>query len=216
MDYQIIFTKRRSISLVINRQGELVVRAPKRVPQSYIEKLVFQKQNWITKNIAKRKKRQPVSKEFKYGELFLFLGKAYSLSRSKIKRKPYLTENHLVVFESAKIKPAISEWYKKQAKTILTERAGHLSMLMGLKFNRLTVRSSQTRWGSCSSLGNINFSYRLIMAPEEIVDYVVVHELAHLVHKNHSARFWQLVDAHYPKSKEARRWLRTEGHTLTI
>lgn len=214
--YQIIYSKRRTVSLVVNREGQLVVRAPKRVSRAEIERLVQEKSDWVQKVLEKAKQRQIPKKQFAEGELFWYLGKQHPLRFSLNKRPASMEQGELWLWQGADAKKALTKWYKTRAQEILQQRAGELSAAMGLRFNRVTVRSSQTRWGSCSVLGNINFSYRLIMAPPEIVDYVIIHELAHLVHKNHSQKFWNLVSQYFPNPKLARNWLNANGHQLVV
>jgi predicted metal-dependent hydrolase len=113
-----------------------------------------------------------------------------------------------------KIRMLLVEWYKRQAKTIIKERVETWSKQMRLSYNRIAIKDQKTRWGSCSSLRNLNFNWRLVMAPLPVLDYVVVHELAHLVEMNHSKRFWDLVETHFPAYPECKRWLKQYGPTL--
>jgi len=216
--YTIIFSKRRTVSLMVNRIGELVVRAPKRMNKAQVEELVAQKSAWIYKALEKRNYQKPVKKEFVDGELFWYRGEQIPLRilESYRTRLVFDKEFYLSKFKQPRAKKLFEDFYKKQAKEVLGEKTAELSKQMGLKFNRVTIRTAQTRWGSCSSLGNINFSWRLVMAPMHIMDYVVIHELAHLIHKNHSVRFWKLVGQHFPAYKEAKHWLNTEGHALHV
>lgn len=190
MNYKIIFSKRRTISLSVTRDAELVVRAPQSASVSYIEDLVVKRKEWIEKALE-RQLSSVKKKTFSEGEMFLFLGKEYPLRIVKTYRSRlefldgfFLSEHKLPV-----AKKLFEQWYKTQAKKVVTERLSLHSQTMGLSVKKITIRNTSSRWGSCSSLGNVNFSYRLVLAPIEILDYVVVHELAHLVHQNHSSRF---------------------------
>ena len=98
-------------------------------------------------------------------------------------------------------------WYKQEAKEIITERANLYSRLTGWKFKLISITSAETRWGSCGTKGSINFAWKLIMAPLEVVDYVVIHELTHLAVRNHSAKFWDKVRDVVPDYKTRRKWL---------
>ncbi|HMV29526.1 MAG TPA: M48 family metallopeptidase, partial [Anaerolineales bacterium] len=111
---------------------------------------------------------------------------------------------------------AFTKWYKTQALTIFTERVNHYANLHGLIPKEVKVNSAKTRWGSCTSAGTLNFTWRLVMAPLEVIDYVVLHELAHLKVKNHSPRFWKLVESLCPDFKHHRKWLRDHGETMTL
>lgn len=117
----------------------------------------------------------------------------------------YLGEPNSINFKN---KEEIRKWYKERAKEILTQRINHYSQITGWKFSTLSINNAQTRWGSCNHKNKINLSLRLVMVPIPIVDYVVVHELAHVVEKNHGAEFWDKVGEVLPDYKERRKRLR--------
>jgi predicted metal-dependent hydrolase len=108
------------------------------------------------------------------------------------------------------------EWYRDRARTIVAELVSTQADRMGLSIRGIRITGAQRRWGSCSSSGNLNFSYRIVMAPEEVIRYVVVHELSHLVEQNHSQRFWSLLERIMPEYRKHRSWLRENGYTLTL
>jgi predicted metal-dependent hydrolase len=111
---------------------------------------------------------------------------------------------------------ALEAWYRRQADTIFAERLAHANGIYGFQYARVSVKAQKTRWGSCSKLGNLNFNWRLLLAPLSVLDYVVVHELCHLKELNHSARFWQLVARGCPDYAVHRRWLRQHGRELVL
>ncbi len=106
--------------------------------------------------------------------------------------------------------------YKKLARKVITARTEYYASILGTTYNTLSIRDQKTRWGSCSGRNNLSFNWRLILAPPEILDYVVVHELCHLVHMNHSKEFWTLVGSILPDYKIRRKWLKENGHTLHL
>lgn len=108
------------------------------------------------------------------------------------------------------------EWYKKMAKIKLSRRVEYFAEREGFSYKQVRIGSAMTRWGSCGPTGNLNFTWRLILAPDSVIDYVVVHELAHLEHKNHSSRFWAEVERMMPDWKVQRKWLKTNGFKLTL
>ena len=112
------------------------------------------------------------------------------------------------------IKRRLVEWYKKEARTKYKERVERYRKKLGVTYNKIYIRDQKTRWGSCSNKGNLNFNWRLIMASPSILDYIVVHELAHLVHANHGDDFWKLVESVIPDYREKREWLRVNGYKL--
>jgi predicted metal-dependent hydrolase len=113
--------------------------------------------------------------------------------------------------------PAVFEaWYRAQARRLISERVKHYAARNGFAYKRVSITRAKTRWGSCGSGGTLNFSWRLVLAPLEIIDYVVVHELAHLEVKNHSSVFWEKVEALMPDYKERRKWLKDNGQALSL
>ena len=111
---------------------------------------------------------------------------------------------------------AFEKRYRGMARELLESRTAFFHRLTGGEYHTLAVRDQKTRWGSCSSRGTLSFNYRLIFAPPEVLDYVVVHELCHLTHMNHSKDFWNMVGAVMPDYKKYRKWLREHGHELTL
>ena len=101
-------------------------------------------------------------------------------------------------------------WYRQQAERLIKKRADELCSLLGVAYGRLSIRRAKTRWGSCSRKGNLNFNWKLLMVPEPVIDYVIIHELAHLKEMNHSKNFWKLVDKHCPQWRKHRRWLKDQ------
>ncbi|MEK9132195.1 MAG: YgjP-like metallopeptidase domain-containing protein [Patescibacteria group bacterium] len=198
-EYRIIRSGRRTIALHIAEDATLTVHAPMFSTLEYIKKLIFEKRAWINKKQMQiMKNGGPVKpKEFVNGEKFFYLGKIHNL---RIKNCNGL---NLAARRAKMIK-----WYRAQALPKITERVNFYSQKTGWKFKSIAITKAESRWGSCSPSGAIHFSWKLIMAPIEVIDYVVVHELAHIPEKNHSARFWNKVAAVLPDYKERKKWLR--------
>ena len=112
------------------------------------------------------------------------------------------------------VRAAIERWYRRQAHHIFAERAAHWNTQFGYKYGRIAIRDQKSRWGSCSRQGNLNFNWRLLLAPLAVLDYIVIHELAHLKEGNHSPRFWALVAEQCPDYRDQRAWLRQHGPEL--
>ncbi len=167
MDYNIVYSSRKSISLTV-KDGKLTVRAPRGVKKTKIEELVHNNRDWILRAIDRSLKVRD----------------QYEVSH----------DEELAL--------------RKAAKKELKKKADYYATLMGLKYGRLTITGAKTRFGSCSSKGNISFSFHLMRYPESAIDYVVVHELAHVVHLNHSAAFWSVVSSVFPDYKERRALLK--------
>jgi hypothetical protein len=149
---------------------------------------------------------------------YLYLGTSYSVEIRQNKSNIVELEDKIYIASSSEkyIKTYLESWYKQQARKIIVERVHLYSELSGLKFNSISLMSATTRWGSCSSQRNLNFNWKLIMAPLEVIDYVVSHELAHLAELNHSRDFWERVRKMFPIYRQYRTWLKRHGHTLTI
>lgn len=215
---KIIRSKRRTIALIVTDDASLIVRAPLNTPLGYIQNFVFEKSSWINK-----KKKEiienggPVkSKKFIEDEEFLYLGNPYKLKICdskiiKLSDHLYLPEKYL---NNAQAK--MTAWYKQKAFQEISDRASRYSQISGWKYRSLSITSAQKRWGSCGHYDTINFTWRLIMAPLHVVDYVVVHELAHIKEKNHSARFWNKVESVLPDYKQRALWLKHNGNSLNI
>ncbi|WP_170240668.1 M48 family metallopeptidase [Rhodoligotrophos appendicifer] len=120
----------------------------------------------------------------------------------------------LVRGEPAHLPRRIGDWLKRQAKADIVSKSTHYAGRMGVTFKRITMRDQRSRWGSCSSDGNLSYSWRLILTPPFVLDYVAAHEVAHLLEMNHGDRFWSLVESHCPATPEARRWLKQHGPAL--
>ena len=169
--YRVIRSNRKTIAIQIMPDGEVVVRAPMRMPTATIEGFVQNKTSWIEKQLA----RLPVVEKFtevQMGELV------------------------------------------KKAKAVIPEKVAHFAPLVGVDYGRVSIRAQHTRWGSCSGRGNLNFNCLLMLAPPEVADYVVVHELCHRKEMNHSQRFWLEVERVLPNYRASKKWLKDNGQNL--
>ncbi|MFH1386094.1 MAG: SprT family zinc-dependent metalloprotease, partial [bacterium] len=176
--HKIIRSRRRTISLQIDREGMLIVRAPHRADEAIIHDFIEKKREWIQKHqaIAKEQKAQAAQ---------------VSLSEGK-------------------------EYYRKKAFLTLKPLVEQYAFKIGVEVKNVKITSGRRVWGSCSGQGNLNFNWRLILTPPQIIDYVVIHELAHILERNHSRRFWAKVQLFYPQYKLARKWLRQNAHLLVV
>lgn len=215
---KLVRSKRRTVALVISAEAALIVRAPLRINLAYLQRLVFQKRFWI-----EEKKKEVLamlglvkSKKFVDGEEFLYLGEIYRL---KIEDCQEISLAGNLCFPQKflpQAKEKMLRWYRQKALEKITERAEFYSKITGWQFKKIAITKAEKRWGSCSPRASINFSWRLIMAPLAVVDYVVVHELAHLPEKNHSHRFWSKVGAVLPDYKHRQGWLKANGAKLRL
>ena len=216
---KLVRTPRKTIALILQPDGSLIVRAPLRMPDARIRDFIETHADWVIKTRAKMKAATPVpAKRYQDGETFPYLGKDYPLKivpRQRCRLDFDGSEFRLVKSALPKAKEAFIDWYKTQAARLLQERVACLAEATGFRCKRIRISSARTRWGSCSSTGTLSFTYRLIMAPLECVDYVAVHELVHTQVRNHSKTFWQRVGQILPDYKSRQAWLRKNGRFLT-
>lgn len=215
VDYKIIRSTRKTIAIIVKPDGQVQVRAPHRVSKARIQQFVDQKRAWIEDKLA----RVPLAAAHAYapGEQFYYLGKTYPLEVVK-RNSPALTftGDSFQLAQSALPRAAqvFTAWYKQQAKQYLPMRAAVLAAHFQLTVVSVRITSARTRWGSCSAAGSMNLTWRLIMTPPESIDYVIVHELAHLIHKNHSKQFWAEVADMMPDYAQRAGWLKEHGRRL--
>ncbi len=210
---KIIKSRRSSIAIEINSHGEVILRIPQHIQTSLIEKILTEKRDWILKKQNILKSKVPTKKEFIFGETFYYLGCEYALLPSFDKKKHVEFDSAFYINESylPYISKLLIDWYKKQATDYLTIRTMALANASALTVTSVSINSAKKRWGSCSASGSINFSWRLIMLPPEVIDYVIVHELAHLKELNHSKKFWDFVDVILPDYKISKNWLKNNS-----
>lgn len=217
---RIIRSKRRTVAIEVTREACLVVRAPLRTSPEDIDKFIENKRLWILRKQREAQQRleRAAPKRFVSGEEFLFLGHSYKLTVVDNKIVPLSFDNGFALSQNRRTdaRSLFVEWYKIRAQEVIQERLLYYSGLSGIEFTLFRITSAQKRWGSCNSKGNLHFAWRLVMAPLPVVDYVVVHELAHIVEKNHSARFWRRVERILPDYRERRAWLRNNGTVLAL
>ena len=213
--HKIIKSKRRTLSLSINENAELIVRAPNQISNKQIEEFIIEKSKWINKN--KNLMQSRINEMNDSDSDYLFLGNIYPLI--KVYENPNKidfngTEFITSIENQDKFKSSLKSWYKIKFKEIAIPRLNYFSDKYNLKINQVRFKNQKTLWGSCSSKNNINLNYLLVMAPMIVIDYVIIHELVHTVHKNHSENFWNAVEAIMPDYKKAKKWLNKNGYKL--
>ena len=184
-EIKLIRSKRKSLVIEVNAKGEVIVRAPLRMPVPQINKFIGEKADWIDIHVKKMLKRQE-DREKKEGT----------------EGKRPISEQEIRLL-------------KIRAKRVIPHKVNHYAQKLGVTFGNITIKVQKSRWGSCSAKGNLNFNCLLMNAPEEVLDYVVVHELCHRKEMNHSPKFWDEVEKIIPDYKEKRKWLREHGNELS-
>jgi predicted metal-dependent hydrolase len=226
-EYSVNFSRRRTVRIRLAGPGRLEVSAPTRMPRSEIEAMLHSKEAWIVRQTAKLAAiaASPLNVAAEPGAQLLFLGEARRLTvlaaggtRPAVSLEGDRLFVHLPVLPAAEQAAALAKvlrsWYVATARHELERRTMEWAGRLKVKPQRIFIREQKSRWGSCSSRGNINYNWRAVMAPPAVVDYLVVHELCHLRQPNHSPAFWELVAAAVPDYKEYRRWLRDSGQLL--
>lgn len=217
---RIIRSKRKTIALIVTSDAQLIVRAPDKTPDEYIEWLIQKKKEWINNKLSliKRQKEIHKPKRFVDGEGFLYLGKWYKLKIDhSIENISLDSENLIMPFHQlSNPRNSIIDWYKTDGLKVIDERVKWYCSLYGFKPVSVKVTDAAKRWGSCGPRNTLNFSWRLVMAPMEVIDYVVVHELCHTVVKNHSKDFWVKVVTILPDYKKRLSWLEDNQQLLNL
>jgi predicted metal-dependent hydrolase len=219
--YRIIRSRRKTIAIEIHPDGSVLVRAPLRISTAAIEGLVREKSAWIERKLSEAKHLQQSSPAHRYesNETFLYPGKPYPLIYAE-RERPFITleHGHFVVARSSqpRAKHIFEAWYRAEAERIFHERIQYHSTRTGLHPARLRISSARTRWGSCSTTGTISLTWRLVMAPLPLIDYVILHELAHLRVKNHSPAFWNFLGMICPDFQAIRKTLKAVGDQFTL
>jgi predicted metal-dependent hydrolase len=210
-------SRQRTLRLRVTAQGSLRITCAKGVPKREIFHFVSSNLNFIEQQLEEARKiqEQYPRKKFVAGEAFLFFGRERSLhfrpggEKLKVKMdggEMYLNGQVEDATEDER-RQAIRRFYRKTGKKYLTQRIDFFSRMMGLYPNGVSFRCQSSRWGSCSGEGHISLNWRLMAASPDVIDYIVVHELAHLKHHDHSPQFWQLVSAYSPLFRELKKWL---------
>lgn len=221
-DYSVIRTERRTMAIRIDPQRGVVVRVPKKAKDREIQQLLEKKISWISKHLslARQRASEIPRHNFMAGDIFLYRGEEYSLVFEVTKKTHIEIAGHYIIvglrqdITKDRIPEIIRRWYIAKAREFFNERVAVYSPNIGIEPSRIFVRGQSKRWGSCSSRGNLNLNWKLVMAPPVILDYVVVHELCHLWHPNHGPEFWRLVGDIMPDYARHREWLKRNGHTL--
>jgi Predicted metal-dependent hydrolase len=204
------------------------ISAPKYVSSKQLKELLSAKQEWIlTQWLASRNTLRSPKRQYIAGALFPYRGQSLELS---IRREPHQSTQvsaegqvlvvslpyNLLDYQCVDIQDSIMAWYKVEARRVLQSKLKEQAKKMQVTYREFRLKDQKTRWGSCSNQGNINLNWRIIMAPEEVIDYLVIHELAHLTQPNHSEKFWQRVGTFMPDYVRRRNWLRDHGQELVL
>ncbi len=229
---EIIYTitrkaRRTTASIIVQPDKTVQVVAPLHIDEKEISKLVEKKKNWILCKLEELDKSELdlVQHTYQEGEKFLFMGNQLSLTITSGRGQVHKNGNSLIVATPPGLinderkdytRKKLLQWFMDQAKDILRLKTQEFGQQYGFNAIYVSVKEYKSRWGCCFSDGRIYFNWKIIMAPEPIIDYVVVHELCHFKEPNHSKKYWQHVEAIIPDWKSRRKWLHLNGHGLGI
>jgi predicted metal-dependent hydrolase len=232
IDYRIErSTRRETVTIAVDRGAGVVLKAPDNARMSRLDDIVRTKAPWILQRLVEFREfgPGPTPKEFVAGEGYSYLGRSYRLKirLSSNTTKPFaflhgaflsvvLPRGDTADHRDANVKRAVVAWYRRQADRRLPERVEVYASRAGVCPPSVLVREQEKRWGSCNSKGELRFNWRVMMAPMSLVDYVVAHEVCHLVVHDHSTRFWKLLRTILPDYEERRARLRVEGVRFNV
>ena len=213
-------SKRTKVTITIERDRMIVVHAPNRASDEAIARIVEAKRHWIYEKTQHSQKYtgrpHPPGKELVNGESALYLGRSYRIEVVDQEIEGVRFDHRFLIPASPvpHKNGAMREWYVTRAKQRILPRVVGQARELGVSFGQARIVDSRYRWGSCTVRNNINLNWRLIKAPIFVIDYVVAHELAHLLEPNHTPRFWNIVKTQVPTMDRARNWLREHGQLL--
>jgi predicted metal-dependent hydrolase len=233
IEYKTVRSKRKTLSLQVV-QGKVLVRAPNSLDEGFISSFIQKKSSWLKTKIAQQSQTDNLSCDFSEGSTLFLFGQLLTLhisfaqkasilitedSNSKQLLTIVLAERNRKKFTdkallATAVKKNIEQYFKAQAEKIIPLKVETYSNLTSLKPSAIKIRQYRSRWGSCNSRGELSFNYLLMMLPIDVIDYVVIHELCHLQHLNHSKDFWQLVAQYSPNYIQAKEWTKTNQSAL--
>ena len=215
----LIRSNRKSISLIISPQGKLIVRAPTNCSITYINQIVKKRESWIVSHQEKIKQHAKLNKDILSYKSVLFMGNVCRLALAdNIKKITPYNDAIYIPYKTPKdkIKKHLIKWFKENALKVAQERVTYYANLMNLFPASISLNNTKTSWGLCNNKKEIKLNWRIIMLPPKLIDYVAVHELAHLKEFNHSKRFWQTVLQVLPDTKERRNALKRGDYLLQL
>lgn len=220
IDYDLVRSNRSSIGITVERDGSIVVNAPEGLEIDEIEKHVHKKRLWIWEKLAIKKahKNNEIEKKFISGESFYYLGRSYRLQIIDEETSLKLKNGWFILNKKNQnqAKELFKNWYAQHLKSKIIERLKYLHKQLNIEIPDYKVMELGYRWGSCSKDGVLNFNWKIAMAPVSVIDYIIIHEIAHLKEHTHSERFWKEVQRMVPNFLEKKEWLRNNGNILEL
>lgn len=221
--YTLKRSSRKTASIYVERDGQITLIAPEELSGRQIEKVLEEKRRWIYKNLAEWHDLNAtrIERQFVNGEGFLYLGRSYRLKLVPKQDEPLLLKDGYFCLRTdlrpaAKAAAAFRDFYRDRGLVRINERVAYFQARMAVEPKSVKILDLKHRWASWTPGGNLNFHWKCMMSPAKILDYIVVHELAHLIYPNHSAKFWNEVDKLLPDYSERKEWLRVHGAGMDL
>ena len=200
-------TARKTLSITINEKGEIIVKAPKNMNENQINAFINSKSKWIEKKVSEIKRQNSLNDDLYCYNKILFCGKKYAVIREQNLKEIHLSDDCIYIKKSLNFKKEVKQlevFLKNKCIEIVGQRLKYFCNLMQLEPSEVKLTNAKRKWGSCNSEQVISFNWRMIMLPPSLIDYIIVHELAHLIEMNHSSSFWAIVSAVLPNLKDCR------------
>ena len=225
--YQIVQTDRKSVAITVDKEANTVIRAPLYMSEKQVKRIVLENKERIYlvyKKVGKQKKAKPIV-SIKDASSIPFYGNDFPFYLQSTTGREHIEDDGkcielFVNFENPgaydRAVRLLEIWYRKKGKEVFYKKANEFAVQMGTTFQNIAIKDQKTRWGSCSNHRNLNFNWRLLMMPREVLDYVVIHELAHTIEMNHSKDFWLQVERLVPDYKKYRKYLKEEASKFRI
>ena len=220
IEYTLRRSRRKTASIYVERDGQVSVLVPAELTGSQVEDLLEAKRKWIYTNQAvwRDLNATRVRREYVNGEGFLYLGRTYRLKLVAGQSVPLILKDGYFCLRADHGSPAAAfrEFYRQKGRRRIGQRVAFFQGRMGVHPRAVRIIELKNRWASCSHDGNLNFHWKCMMAPPQVLDYIVVHELAHLFHPDHTQAFWNTVDKVLPTYQERKAWLRINGAGMDL
>lgn len=221
MEYIVIKQKRKTASIVITDELEVQVKVPQYMSKKQIERLVAAHSEWIN-TMLEQKRQLSETKDWYKTKQLLYLGKYWPVElKESVLESPKVDFNDkgfIIVSDGTErcAKEKVEQFFKENAREMLSQLAMQYAHVVGVKFQKITIRKQKTRWGSCSSRGNLSFNLKILCAPVEMIEYVVLHEIMHLKYFNHSMEFWENIEKIMPDYKHRMNYFSQFGQNFMI
>jgi predicted metal-dependent hydrolase len=213
-DYRVRRSERaRRVRVTVDQRGVEVV-LPRRAPEREAAAAIRELEPWIRRRVREVERAQEAVAA--RGDAVPYLGELLSVRTEPGRTRVHRRGAELLAPAGPEREPALERWYRRAAREEIARRLERACALAGSSYSKLTIRGQRTRWASCSRSGAMSFNWRLLLAPEDVLEYVVWHEVCHLQIMDHSPRFWSLLERWCPDYREHSRWLRRHGQTLVL